>query len=916
MTDKLPPLSTQIANPSQILSAPPSAVHLPSAKDLPHKVESVEEEPYTIKCICHFSDDDGNTIFCETCETWQHIDCFYPDNREEALQENFAHSCHQCNPRPLDQKRAIERTMKLRDPQPEDGTPDKKPKRPASKSHKKKPKPTELQLNGAHPAEEGLKHASPSDNHPPAKKAKTSHRSSNSISSQSAKKSPPYGHTKPQANGHRPSPVTTPPDLPLDFEIHNYSANFLSLHSEPDVQIVGNNSFVSLAISNKMSTWLHDREGLKRDSGQEFKDVFQKLPADIESRKQALRLEQKNYSPTPDKNLRLQYLSAPSAIEKDVPLAELNGQIGFQNDYCANPDNLWTELTSPLPCVFFHPMLPLCIDTRKEGSEARYVRRSCKPNAVLDTYLSGGSEYHFWLVSDRHIAAKEQITLPWDFRFPNNEKARLLYRLGLDDDEVGGNDHPEMDDTEYQQISAWLHRLLSEYGGCACDLGNNCAFARFHRHYLGRTQLKPNAPKKKRKLKTQNVSPTSTGYATNSRAPSEGRLDDGAEVDDRSISSRSKPPSRDRTPLRQGSFDQLGILTEPTDRDKRKVAMAEDTFRRMEQQQHQPVPKKKKRVSDGSTSAKSKSVRTASNRTTPNLANGVHYVDTGTSRSKSGSPVAAVSPRSQFPPFHMPQGDVAARRSRKPSPSLHSSYCDASVQTDPVEGEWFSEPTPSPKPRRRVISLSQRLLNIRHRQRIDEQERRKSLASSAELNAMDIDSPTTDHHKSASSSPVLGKYAASTSTASPVPTPVDIAMTDAPSAMPTGTGPTSSTVEAHDSARTSPENLKAPDLRVHMPPVPAFPTSAMSATTPLSATGSVVQSPFSAGVLTSPLTGVQPSPVKKKLSLSDYRKSRMDKAAAGKPVLAVKLHSEEAKVLTLEPGRGPQADDKPAPDGA
>src|SRR5690606_25455033 len=117
---------------------------------------------------------------------------------------------------------------------------------------------------------------------------------------------------------------------------------------------------------------------------------------------------------------------------------------------------------------------------------------------------------------------KEQITLPWDFRFPNNEKARLLYRLGLDDDEVGGTDHPEMDDTEYQQISAWLHRLLSEYGGCACDLGNNCAFARFHRHYLGRTQPKSNAPKKKRKAKTQNASPTSTGRATNSRAPSEG----------------------------------------------------------------------------------------------------------------------------------------------------------------------------------------------------------------------------------------------------------------------------------------------------------------------------------------------------------------------------------------------------------
>lgn len=914
MTDKLPPLSTQIANPSQILSAPTGAVHLPPAKDLPQKVESVEEEPYTIKCICNFPDDDGNTIFCETCETWQHIDCFYPDNREEALRENFTHSCHQCKPRPLDHKRAIERTKRLRNPPAEGGSSDKKPKRPASRSHKKKPKPNELQLNGSQSAEESSKHTSPSDHHPPAKRPKTSHRSSHSISSQTAKKSPSVGVAKSQPNGQQPSPVTTPPDLPLDFEIHNYSANFFSLHSEPDVQIVANNSFVSLAISNKMSGWVHDRESLKRDSDQDFKDVFQKLPADIESRKRALRVEQKHYSPTPDRTLRLQYLSAPSAIEKDVPLMELNGQIGFQYDYCADPANLWSELTSPLPFVFFHPMLPLCIDTRKEGSEARYARRSCKPNAVLDTYLSDGSEYHFWLVSDRPIAAREQITLPWDFRFPNKEKARLLYVLGLGDDEISEVDQSEMDDAEYQHISTWLHRLLSEYGGCACDLGSNCAFARFHRHYLGRAQPKTSGPKKKRKAKTQNVSPTSTGHATNSRAASEGRLDDGAEPDDRSISSRSKPPSRDRTPMRQGSFDQLGILTEPTDRDKRKVAMAEDTFRRMEQQQHQPLPKKKKRVSDGSTSAKSKSGLTASNNTTPNLANAVHYVDTGTSRSKSGSPATAISPRAQFPPFQMPRRDVG-RQIRQPSAPPRSNYCDASVQTDPVEGEWFSEPNPSPRPRRRVVSLSQRLLSNRYRRRTDESDRQSSLAPSAEPNAMDIDSPVTDR-KSVSSSPILNKDTVSTTATSPGPPPGDVAMTDAPSVTPSGPGP-SSAVGAHNPASASPERPRAPDLRVHMPPVPPFPNSAMSATTtPHSATSSMAQSPFSAGSLTSPLNGVQPSPVKKKLSLSDYRKSRMDKAAAVKPLPPVKTTLDEPKPPALDAVPEPQADEKPATNGA
>ncbi|CAI4216946.1 unnamed protein product [Parascedosporium putredinis] len=771
----------------QALIAATNAISIPHVKELPHKVEAVEEEPYTIKCICNFPDDDGNTIFCETCETWQHIDCFYPDNREEALRETFSHYCHQCKPRPLDHKRAIERTQNLRKAiLEEEETHDKKPKRPASKSHKKKPKPNDLLLNGTNNGQDGITHQNPVDvHHPPAKKPKISHRPSHSISSQPSKKSPSYGQAKPLVNGHhqqQPSPANTPPDLPMDFELHNYSANFFSLHSEDDVQIVQNNSFATLNISNTMSLWLHDHD-----------------------RKQALRVEQKSYSPTPEKKLRLQYLTTPSAIEKEVPLMELNGMIGFQNDYCADPESYWPELTSPLPFVFFHPLLPLYIDTRKEGSEARYVRRSCKPNAVLDTYLSGsgsgGSEYHFWLVSDRDITAKEQITLAWDFRFRNEEKARWLHRLGLGDDETDGSEYPEMDDAEYETISSWLHRLLSEYGGCACDLGSNCAFARFHRHYLGRTQARANS-KKKRKAKTQNVSPTSTGYATNSRAASEGHVEDGLEHDAQSTSSRSKPPSRDRTPFQQnGTFDQLGILTEPTDRDKRKFD-------------------KIKVISD----------------------TGKH--------------------------------DTQSREWQ---------LCGCKHVS-----EQRSHPQPEATPKSHLSS--QRLLNNRHRQKVDEVDRRKSDVAQTETTAMDIDSPGTDHH-STSSSPVMMKDTVSTTATSPAPTPADIAMIDASSVSPS-TLPAQVIPEGIEPTVIGIVKIRTPDLKVQMPPVPTF-TNAING--PL--TSSV--SPFGP----SGVNGVQPSPVKKKLSFSDYRKSRMDKdkATVKPPGSATQSIPEESKPTTTLP---------------
>jgi hypothetical protein len=855
MTDKPSPLPSTAAVPAQAATAPEE----PIVKDeIQHKAELVEEEPYTIKCICDFRGDDGNTIYCETCDTWQHIECFYPDNREEAIREDFAHSCADCQPRSLNQQKALERTARLKTVAFQET--DKKTKRPPSKSHKKKTKPIELHINGANGITENGKPIISGDHPPPAKKVKSSHRPSQSISSQPAKRSPSYNaRTVPT---HPISPATTPPDLPNDFTIHHYSAGFYSLYDEHDVPDAHDNTYASLKIPTALTTWVRNPDTMKQEVGHTPAEVFQKELDNDEQHRPVLEVKDATSSSVPGPILKWRFLQATTSIEKDIPLIELNGEIGFQKDYCAEPDNLWGDLSSPLPFVFFHPVLPLYIDTRKEGSLARYVRRSCKPNAQLDTHLSEDTVYHFWLVSDRFIPANEQITLPWDFRLDKTVCPRWLHLLGLQDDDGASHDEPELDDSEYTAISNWIDRILSEYGGCACDLDNNCAFARFHRHYLysknyGRP---PNPKKRQRKSRTHTISPTSTGHATNSRAASEGK-DDSSDRDgqDETASSRSKPPSRERTPQLQGSLDKPGILTEQTDRDKRKVAMVEDSFRRMEQQ----PPRKKKRISDGTATSSSSTKSKARNGSSTHA----NYVDIGTSRSKSNSPASSHSPRmqdtdkNQSTPY-----EREAVSSRQSSTTPRPEYCDASVQTDPVDGEWYSEPAKSCRPKKRIISLATRLLNSRHKLQSQVETRRSSSAQASPTTPMDIDPPLDKEHSSAS--PTTLEHA----------TAPEVDAVTADESQPSG-AVTSSAIKS--------SQPKLGTLRVQLPPVPAFDShdsTPSSATTPHSSSTTMVQSPFSASI-SSPFTpslnhtATQPSPVKKKLSLSDYTKSRLNKSA-------------------------------------
>jgi hypothetical protein len=66
-------------------------------------------ETDTIRCLCGYSDDDGNTVFCELCNSWQHIVCYYTYSSHVP----DVHECVDCSPRPIDREVAA-RVQRLR----------------------------------------------------------------------------------------------------------------------------------------------------------------------------------------------------------------------------------------------------------------------------------------------------------------------------------------------------------------------------------------------------------------------------------------------------------------------------------------------------------------------------------------------------------------------------------------------------------------------------------------------------------------------------------------------------------------------------------------------------------------------------------------------------------------------------------
>ncbi|KAF1987429.1 hypothetical protein K402DRAFT_299617, partial [Aulographum hederae CBS 113979] len=565
---------------------------------------TAEEDSSTIDCFCGYPEDDGATVLCEICNTWQHIACYYQGTKVPEI-----HECIKCSPRTLDvnAKDASERQRQLREQQQSVG--DRKIKKPPPKSHKKKLKDlpsNSVQTNGfAHSDRYDNYHTSdrasgsPRDQPPPAKRPKTSHKTSASVNHGSGTSG---GSRLRGGSGtfSRHSPVKSPPiPSPSAYAGEYFSADFMGLHQRPEATPITTNSFTTIGVTNSLSTWLKDSDALfNATKGKTPKDLFNAMDRSIEELESSAPTVRKETFEDTSLTIGGQHPVIQSIVlDKFVPegayIGEFKGHIGYRDDYKQDPSNRWSTLRHPEPFVFFPFSLPIYIDARNEGNIMRYVRRSCQPNMRMKILIENERSYHFAFVSVTEISAGEELTIPWDLDETAHNMLKANAKNGIKGEE-----------NEY--ISNWVSCVLANFGGCAgSHPGGLCMMNRFDGRIDPRLPepqphaLKP--PKGRKRKNGNNLSPLSTGHATNSRAGSEAHKNDQDEEigDNRSTSgsTRSKPTSRDITPMTHITDGGKGV--EITDREKRKDAAAEKLFEKLNNEE-QGGKRKRKRASAGS----------------------------------------------------------------------------------------------------------------------------------------------------------------------------------------------------------------------------------------------------------------------------------------------------------------------------
>ncbi|CAB3362560.1 Hypothetical predicted protein [Cloeon dipterum] len=355
--------------------------------------EGEGDEDSVTRCICDFEHDDGYMICCDKCLVWQHVDCMGIDR--DNIPEEYL--CEKCQPRRVDRTRA--RNLQLRkqmhnDTSSSDDDNAQARKAAAANQVKKMNNNTGSKKRPVKKEMKKVVKRQKRDSAAVAAREQRANERRNNKKKESQNSNPVKTDSKKITGRRRISSKGKPESV--DEDTQDSWTSTVPLASQPQ----------------QVRQWIEQYE----------EAVTNHYSPELRARIQAIKVNgihsdyrvgsvvvQKCRTTLGDAGVKV--LLASSNLQPNQAIMEVRGKFMLSSQHTFKK----AQLASPY--LLFYPLpkenTEVCVDARTYGNDARFVRRSCQPNAEVRHCIEKGA-LHLYLVAASLIEKNQEITIKHD----------------------------------------------------------------------------------------------------------------------------------------------------------------------------------------------------------------------------------------------------------------------------------------------------------------------------------------------------------------------------------------------------------------------------------------------------------------------------------------------------------------------